>query len=408
MGKARLLGTLVAILSAASIGCGELSIRTWITVVEDESTADVTIGTMDPFPFSSIEGGFQIDIVLDTSTIPDPIEGDITVNQLRLIGEGPGVVGTFCAYKQHNTFSGGTFSFDIFSGEAITDVTIDARAQSTILELVNNGQPIALQQQLDLDLGGALDPAAFLGAISSGTSEGLFATRAVLTDTFTLIPGFPPATFLIDLALTNGPTPPQLTESTLDYCGNWIWRQGNRFFHGINPKSSALLLDNGDDEALDPLVIDLWQLPSGFDNEKLAPGDPIGLTVTGTYARGFSTVDGDATELLGVFSDSPTVLPGDQRYRIPGAIDAGEDFETPGYLRCLIFPLCWVEQTDIPEDFRIDAFDEEGNPQELVLTVPPGARYLIVAPRDNKHQDNTGLGFGVTIRTSTPFGFPTS
>jgi hypothetical protein len=404
----RLLGILAAALAAAGLGCGELSIRTWITVVEDESSAFVTVGESDPFPFQNIEGGFQIDVVLDTSTLPDPIEGEITIHQLRLIGEGPPLVGTFCAYKQFDTFSGGPFSFDFFTGEAVTDVVIDARAQSTVLEAVNGGMPIALQQQLDLDLGGALDPAAFLGALSSGSSEGLFATSAVIEDSFELIPGFPPANFVIDLALTNGPQPPVLRESTLGYCANWLWRQGNRFFQGVNPKSSLLRLQPSDDEALDPLVIDLFGLQSGVGNQKLRPGDPIGLTVTGSFARQFSTVDGSATELIGVFSSSPTVLPGDQPNRIPGAIDAGPDVVTPGYLECLFFPICWVVPTDIPEDFRIDAFDGEGNPQDLILTVPAGARYLIVAPRDNTYEDNTGLGFGVTIRTSTPFGFPAS
>jgi hypothetical protein len=74
----------------------------------------------------------------------------------------------------------------------------------------------------------------------------------------------------------------------------------------------------------------------------------------------------------------------------------------------VIVPFCWIEETDIPEDFRIDSFDSEGNPEQLSLTVPAGARYLIVAPQDLTYEDNTGLGFGVTITTSTPFGFPTN
>jgi hypothetical protein len=241
------------------------------------------------------------------------------------------LVGSFCSYRNVFGFSGGTFSYDILSGEAVTDVTIDALANSVVLDIINNGVPLPLQQQLDLDPGGALDPAAFLGALGSGTSEGLFATNAVLTDEIALLPGFPPATFVIDLALTNGPVPPVMSEATLSFCGQYLWRNGKRLFHGINPKSSLLLLQGGDEEAVGPLVIDLWNLPSGGGNEKLRPGDPIGLTATGTWARGFSTVDGDETELIGVFSSSRTVLPGDEAHRIPGAIDAGEDYETPGY-----------------------------------------------------------------------------
>lgn len=397
----RLLGTLLAgAFALASVGCGQLSIRTWITVVEEESEANVGfVGSDTVFPFSSIQGGFQIDIVLDTSTL-DPITGDITINQVRLVGQGPGVVGKFCSWRSNAGPSGGTFSYDLFTGEANTEVQLTAFAQSEILEVVNTF-PILLEQSLPLDLGGALDPAAFLGAISSGTTEGLFATSAVIQDQISLIPGFPAAIFTIDLALTNGPKPPLLSEQTMTYCGRWLWRnQGNLFFHGINPKSSFHLLNAGD-EAVDPIVVRLSELD-------LEPGDPIGLKVIGTYAKGFSTVDGSETGVLGVFSSDGAVLGGNVQHRVPGAIDAGEDYVTPlsTHVECLFFPICWFVPTDIDEDFRIDSF-VDGEAQELQLVVPPGAEYLILAPTDTNFEDNTGLGFGVQIRTALPppFGF---
>ena len=114
----------------------------------------------------------------------------------------------------------------------------------------------------------------------------------------------------------------------------------------------------------------------------------------GTYADSTLLRDGDETRMAGVFSATDTVLPPWNDVRVPDAIDAGEDYETPHYWTCILL-LCFpIPATDIPEDFRIDP--------EVEVVVPSGAEYLIVAPVDGdlEFEDNTGLGFGVDIEVN--------
>jgi len=75
--------------------------------------------------------------------------------------------------------------------------------------------------------------------------------------------------------------------------------------------------------------------------------------------------------------------------RSPGAIDAGPNVNTWISIVCF-FGICddWGGD-DIPQDFPIP----------VTVTVPAGAKHLIVAPIDfwRHYRDNTGMGFGVEI-----------
>jgi hypothetical protein len=111
----------------------------------------------------------------------------------------------------------------------------------------------------------------------------------------------------------------------------------------------------------------------------VSPGDRLLIEVSGEYFNGVDDQDGVAA----VFSTSPTLLDPAEIHRVPGAIDAGEDFvssETFG---------CGGEPTDIPEDFYC-------TPSVSVI-VPPGAAYIFIAVWDSYYEDNTDEDRNLTV-----------
>ena len=82
-----------------------------------------------------------------------------------------------------------------------------------------------------------------------------------------------------------------------------------------------------------------------------------------------------------------------QRARIPGALDAGSDVGTKTYLECFLI-FCTSKPSDIAQDFRIDP--------AVNVVVPAGAQYLFVAPLapSQKWGDNSGFGFGVNVEVN--------
>lgn len=120
------------------------------------------------------------------------------------------------------------------------------------------------------------------------------------------------------------------------------------------------------------------------------PGDSVRLVRRGTWAQGTGTAFG---HLIAVFSATDSLAPPEQAHRVPGALPAGGRMFT-GRNPVRGFT------TDIPEDFGF------GGPQtdSITVRVPEGARYLFVAPADERVGDNqvAEAPFGVRIVPLTP------
>ena len=114
-----------------------------------------------------------------------------------------------------------------------------------------------------------------------------------------------------------------------------------------------------------------------LDDLGVGPGDSVCFEVEGDYlyAPGASARDFGGAVATGVFSSSGELLPPYERYRVVGAIDAGDDIYTGNTYR-------GDKPTDIDEDFDVT---------DACVTVPAGAKYLFFSPYDNYFQDNTGV-----------------
>ncbi len=391
MGK-RLRGGLsliaLGVFAVASIGCGQLTIRTWVTIVEEESGGYIQLHVPppapqpDPHPIENLQGGMLTYVQLDTREVLGTMNGIIVLEDVRIAGLSPTLVGPLCTWNDPEGDSSGTFTMDLLGGTSETELFLDAKAYDSLSKVLGL-DPVDVETPVDFDLGGALDIAAFLDAFSAGTVEGMFATQTSLVSEIEILQF--EADFAIDLTLDNGPLPPVFDPALLSFCGEYFDQQGTALFHGLNSKSSYLLARG--DEPVEPLVIPLAELDAGA-------GDTLRLTAVGTYADSTLFRDGDETRVAGVFSATDTVLPPGEEVRIPDAIDAGEDYKTPHYWTCFLFICIPYPSTDIPEDFRIDP--------EVDVVVPEGAEYLIVAPivPELHWKDNSGLSFGVDIEVN--------
>ncbi|MBI3423923.1 MAG: HYR domain-containing protein, partial [Acidobacteria bacterium] len=141
----------------------------------------------------------------------------------------------------------------------------------------------------------------------------------------------------------------------------------------VDPKATYLRT-TCDNPAL-PTIVDLAAL--GF-----APGDRLKLSYS-VAPPGFSFVCGqtpvgaEQTTVLGVFSNSNTLLPLSVQPRIPGAIEAGDDVGTGPNFFC-------NEANDIPQDFRLFP------PGGLIIQLPAGATHLFLGVGDSYWADNCG------------------
>ncbi len=167
----------------------------------------------------------------------------------------------------------------------------------------------------------------------------------------------------------------------------FIFNQSNSFAQvyafdttmSINPKETYLRINN-DPGTLDAIPLELSVLG-------ISAGDYLILQQLGDYDNG---PGGDIyTGMIGVFSSNDSLLDPSQPHRVPGAIDAGEDFTTsPTWNGGL--------PTDIPEDFFIDS---------ILIQVPDSASFIFVSAHDSWYNDNTDPDndFAVDIQiTSTP------
>ena len=108
----------------------------------------------------------------------------------------------------------------------------------------------------------------------------------------------------------------------------------------------------------------------------ISAGDTILISFEGTVdnygGSDYHTLD----YLIGVFSSTNQLLSVSEADRVPGAINAGDDFETGQ---------TWFsdENTDIPEDFQITPSTG------FLIQVPQNAKYLFLSMLDSWYPDNT-------------------
>jgi hypothetical protein len=116
----------------------------------------------------------------------------------------------------------------------------------------------------------------------------------------------------------------------------------------------------------------------------LKAGDLIRLDALGDFSYSSGQMPDEVTAMIGVFSSSATLLPGDKLNRVAGAIDAGVDIVTgPTY--------SGNRNTDIAQDFAIGS---------LKIRIPEGAKYLFVAAPDNFSSDNADPDADYAVRIS--------
>ncbi|MGH0034034.1 MAG: hypothetical protein ACQGVK_03315 [Myxococcota bacterium] len=387
--------TALVLLVIALGGCGELTTRTWITIVEDESGGFVNVqflgGPPVDYPIVRLQGGFLAEVVVNLADLPGPMTGSITLTDVRIAGQVEGLVGRLCAWNDPSGTSEGSLVIDVLGGNAESTMELDALA-FTDVQRVLNWEPMDFEQPIDFDLGAVFDLQAFADAFLTGSADELFATSATISSTIVMPPPpEPPAItsiFNLDASVTNGSEPPTIDDDLEAFCQERFATQGvgDRYVRMLNVKSSYLR-HHGNDRPLDPLVLDLAALDAG-------PGDVLTLRNVGTFAAIPALKDGADTRLGGVFSSSDVVLPSEQLFRIPGAIDTGPELDTWVSIVCR-WGICTDHGgDDVPYDFPID-------PQRTI-TVPTGAQYLIVAPVDGWRawRDNLGLGFGLSVEVS--------
>jgi hypothetical protein len=145
----------------------------------------------------------------------------------------------------------------------------------------------------------------------------------------------------------------------------------------INPRQTYLRINN-DSGTQDAIPLNISSLGISW-------GDYLIFQQLGDYDNG---PGGDQyTGMIGVFSVNDSLLDPSQQHRVPGAIDAGDDFvSSPTWSGNLT--------TDIPEDFRIDS---------TIIQVPDSALYIFVSTHDSKYGDNSDPDndFAVNIQITT-------
>lgn len=138
----------------------------------------------------------------------------------------------------------------------------------------------------------------------------------------------------------------------------------------LNPKGTFLRA-NGENPP-PPAIIDLNEVG-------LSPDDKITIKQFGdTTSQPGGPEKRHST--IAVFSGSDTLLGPSNKNRVPDAIDAGPDAETPN-------TFFGNQSTNIPEDFRVADFD--GSDSSVTVTIPSGATHLFIGIEDSFATDNT-------------------
>jgi hypothetical protein len=382
--RMRALSLVVSAAALFATGCGNLTIRTWVNVITDQSSGSLTTaaisGTPDQIDFAALQGGFLGAIVLDTTTLPGPVNGTIAIEDVRVLGSTPGTaLGAVCIWGDTSNPSHGTANLDILGSEGSATITLNIKATTALSDLVNL-DPSVISQTATFPLNG-VGIAQLLNAASTGSSDGLFAASVSFAGETIVLDE--PAEFALNLSVTNTSTPPSFDPALLSKCAKHFAEQGTDLFYGVNSKGSYLLANKGD-HPQPPTIIKLADIGA-------VPGNTLKIARVGTYDDITELKDGNVTKVGAVFSSTNVVKADNKQNRIPGAIDAGTDVTTSPFVHCIIFPICTVVATDIPQDFAVT--------NSPTVTIPAGAQYLIVAPIPDSGVwgDNSGFGLGVSL-----------
>lgn len=374
--RMRVLAGLVVAGALLSTGCGNLTIRSWISVITAESSGSVFSEAIGGTLFvTRVQGGFLGAIVLDTRTLPGPVDGTVNVEAVRIQGDMiDSGLGALCIWGNPAAPSSGTAHLDILGGTGSTTITLNLKATAQ-LAYEAGFPPVEISQAATFPLNG-VGLTQLLNASSTGSSDGLFATSALFEGETILLGA--PASFNLDIAVTNSSKPPAFDADLLTTCGPLFAEQGRQVFYGVNTKGSYLLA-SGSDDPQPPTIIPLADIGA-------APGSQLKIARVGTYNDRTELRDGNLTKVGAVFSSTNVVGRDNQRNRIPGAIDAGTNVSTPPHFLFLL-PI----PTDIAQDFAVT--------NSPTVTVPAGAQYLIVAPIPDSLEwgDNSGFGLGVAL-----------
>jgi hypothetical protein len=159
----------------------------------------------------------------------------------------------------------------------------------------------------------------------------------------------------------------------------------------VSVRGTYLYVDPRDNSGVEsPGIADL-------QSNGISAGDTILISFEGTVdnygGSDYHTLD----YLIGVFSSTNQLLSVSEAERVPGAINAGDDFETGQTFFS-------HEDTDIPEDFQITSSNG------FSIEVPQNAKYLFISMLDSWYPDNTSPNsIAVTIEkqaSESAGGFP--
>lgn len=137
----------------------------------------------------------------------------------------------------------------------------------------------------------------------------------------------------------------------------------------INPRMTYLHTSTADS--------DINSVPVNLSALGIHPGDWLVLRSVGSFSYGTGDPNETSTGMFGVFSSSSGLASWSSRYRVTGAIDAGNDVQT-GPLP----PRLGGDSTDIPEDFHISTGG-------VMIQVPANALYLFPSAADFQFGDNS-------------------
>ena len=146
----------------------------------------------------------------------------------------------------------------------------------------------------------------------------------------------------------------------------------------IDPRGTFLFTD-GDRRVRGPTVVDLRA-------HGLAHPARVKLMIRGGFRDDGSP---KKTRSLGLFSSTSQVLPDDRRRRVPGALATSR----PGVSTTPRRPK--DPPNDIPEDFALDL-------SPIVVEIPAGAEFLMVAPDDGSPHDNELFPTGYDLLVDCP------
>lgn len=373
--RSKLLAIALLAVPLLAVGCSRITIPAWINIDESQSSLAVTLlGTTLPV---AVEGGFFAEIVVDPSALlSGVVTGTVRLEDVRIAAKDDGrVLGTLCLWRNTDVSDVGQLRIDVFAGTSSLELPIALRAYSTRLAplLLSMTGSDVIEVTPELGDGGvplAVDPQALITSLQTGSVTNLIELPVVLGQEIEL--GGLSSEFVMDLLLRTGDQSPEMDPANVETCQEFWDRQGRQRVFPVNSKGTYLRY--AWDAPQPPTTVELADIGA-------APGDVLRIKRRGNY---YQWIGGPPwADVVALFSSSSFVS-GDPlaQYRVPGAIEAGDDVWTPSTYNFGLY-------TDIPQDFSVM------NTVEVV--VPPGATHLLFTTLSEFFADNTNNGLRVEL-----------